>query len=130
MELLSELDTTKSAGCDNISSKNAKIHCIADPLHKLFNHSLSTGTFPSDWKLGRITAIPKGTKDKLSSGYQSISMLPVVRKLIERHVKYISIEYLKVNSPISTRQWGLIHGKLVNGFSYHKSCIKGMKCVS
>ena len=110
LELLSELDTTKSTGHDGISSKMLKCtsSSIADSLHKLFNLSLSTGTFPSDWKLGRITAIPKGTNSELPSGYRPISVLPIVSKLIERHAKTIIMEFLKENSPISTRQWGFM----------------------
>ena len=75
-ELLSELDTTKFTGHDGISSKMLKYTplSITDQLHKLFNLSLSTGTFPSDWKLGRITAIPKGADNKLPSGYRPISV--------------------------------------------------------
>ena len=109
-ELLSELDTTKSTGHDGISSKMLKYTSlsIADPLHKLFNLSLSTGTFPSDWKLGRITAMPKGANNKLPSGYQPISVLPVVSKLIERHVKSIIMNFLLSNSPITMRQWGFM----------------------
>lgn len=51
---------------------------IADSLHKLFNLSISTGTFPSDGKLAMITPIPKGTNKSLPSGYQPISVLPIV----------------------------------------------------
>lgn len=110
LELLSELDTTKSTGHDGISSQMLKFtsSSIADSLHKLFNRSLSTGIFPSDWKLGRITAIPKGSNRKVPSGYRPISVLPIVSKLIERHVKTIIMEFLKENSPISTRQWGFM----------------------
>ena len=96
-ELLSNLDTTKSTGCDGISSKMLKCTSlsIADPLHKLYNHSISTGTIPADWKIGRITPIPKGTNDSLPSGYRPISVLPIVSKLIERHIiKTIVEEFL------------------------------------
>ena len=109
-ELLSNLDTTKSTGSDDISSKMLKYTAdsIADPLHKLFNLSISTGTLPSDWKLGRITPIPKGANNSLSSGYRLIFVLPVVSKLIERHVKTIVEDFLNINAPISTREWGFM----------------------
>ena len=84
-ELLSNLDTTKSTGSDGISSKMLKCTSlsIADPLHKLFNNSISTGILPTDWKMGRITPIPKGTNKSLPSGYRPISVLPIVSKLIK-----------------------------------------------
>ena len=110
MELLLKLDTTKSTGHDGVSSKMLKCtsFSIADSLCKLFNLSLSTGTFPSDWKLGRITAIPKGSNSKHSSGYRPISVPTIASKLIERHVKTIIMEFLNENSPISTKQWGFM----------------------
>ena len=113
LELLSELDTTKSTGNDGISSKMLKCTSvsIAESLHKLFNLSLSTGIFPSDWKLGRITPIPKGTRSEQPSGYRPISVLPVVSKLIERHVKSVILDFLKDNSPISSKQWGFMSNR-------------------
>ena len=110
IEQLSYLDTTKSTGTDGISSKMLKCTAlsIADPLHKLFNLSISTGTLPIDWKVGRITPVPKGANNSLPSGYRPISVLPTVSKLIERHIKKIVEQYLRVNAPISARQWGFM----------------------
>ena len=81
---------------------------IADSLHKLFNLSISTGILPTDWKVGRITPIPKGTNNSLPSGYRPISMLPIVSKLIKRHIKEIVEQFLRDNTPISARQWGFM----------------------
>ena len=66
---------------------------------------MSTGTLPIDWKVGRITPVPKGANNSLPSGYRPISVLPTVSKLIERHTKEIVEQYLRVNAPISARQW-------------------------
>ena len=41
-----------------------------------------------------VTAIPKGTNSKHPSGYQPISVLPIVSKLIERHIRSIIMEFL------------------------------------
>ena len=96
-KLLSNLDTTKSAGSDGISSKMLKCTSlsIADSLHKLFNLSISTGILPTDWRVGRITPIPKGTNNSLPSGYRPISVLPIVSKLIECHIKEIVEQFLE-----------------------------------
>ena len=112
-ELLTKLDTTKSTGSDGISSRMLKCTaaCIAPELCKLFNLSISSGIFPTDWKLGRITPIPKGTNSSLTSGYRPISVLPIVSKLIERHVKMIVEDFLRENSPISTKQWGFMSSR-------------------
>jgi len=78
---------------------------IAPSLCRLFNLSISTGNFPTSWKLGRITPIPKGTNKSLPSGYRPISVLPVASKLIEYHIKTAIVEFLQVNAPISSSQW-------------------------
>ena len=80
-------------------------------LCKLFNLSISSGIFPTEWKLGRITPIPKGTDSSLPSGYRPISVLPVASKLIERHVKRIVEDHLQENSPISKKQWGFMSSR-------------------
>ena len=110
MNMLIELDTTKSTSNDGISPKMLKCTSvsIARMLSDLFNMSISTGTFPSDWKVGRITPIPKGVDNSQPSGYRPISVLPAVSKLIEHHIKNIVEVFLKSHSPISIRQWGFM----------------------
>ena len=105
-----ELDMSKSTGDDGISPKMLKYTSIsiAGSLCNLFNLSISTGKFPSAWKVGRITPIPKGTNSSHPSRYRPISVLPVISKLIERHVKDIVESFIKSISPISTRQWGFM----------------------
>ena len=112
-ELLTKLDTSKSTGTDGVSPRMLKCtaFCIAPVLCKLFNLSISSGTFPTEWKLGRITPIPKRTDSSLPSGYRPISVLPVASKLIERHVKMIVEDYLQENSPISKKQWGFMSSR-------------------
>ena len=75
---------------------------------ELFNLSITTGVFPSEWKTGRIVPIPKGNNQSLPSGFRPISILPIVSKLLERHVKCIIEKHLLENTPISSRQWGFM----------------------
>ena len=87
-DMLIQLDASKSTGADEVSPKMLKCaslasSCTAKLLSNLFNLSISTGNFPSAWKVGRITPIPKGTNNAHPSGYRPISVLPVVSKLIE-----------------------------------------------
>ena len=108
--LLHTLDTTKSTGCDGISPKMLKhtASSVAPLLSKLINLSISTGKFPKEWKLARVVPIPKGTNRNLPAGYRPISILPVVTKIIERHVKDIILDHLASCAPISPRQWGFM----------------------
>ena len=64
-KLLNELDTSKSPGPDQVHpivlSKLADI--IHVPLCHIFNSSFKSGTVPSEWKIGQITALfKKGDK--------------------------------------------------------------------
>ena len=113
LDLLMELDTSESTCCNGISPKMLKSTSlsITHSLCKLFNLSISNGIFPAEWKLGRITPIPKGTNNSLPSGYRPISVLPVASKLIERHVKVIVENFLQLHAPISSRQWGFMSNR-------------------
>ena len=73
--------------------------------------SISTGVYPSDWKVARIVPVPKGTDQSLVSGYRPISILPVVSKLVEQHVKLLIEDHLQNNAPISSHQWGFISSR-------------------
>ena len=65
-DLLITLDTSKSTGCDSVSASMLKQTACSTALSlsKLINLSLSTGQVPYEWKLARITPIPKPGKDK------------------------------------------------------------------
>ena len=78
---------------------------ITRSVTEFFNLSISTGVFPSEWKTGRIVPIPKGNNQSLPSGFRPISILPIVRKLFEWHVKSIIEKHLLENAPISPLQW-------------------------
>ena len=113
-DLLITLDTSKSTGCDGVSASVLKqTACsIALPLSKLINLSLSTGQVPYEWKLARITPIPKPGKDKnKTAGYRPISILPIASKIIEKHVKKVVLDHLTTYAPISPRQWGFMESR-------------------
>ena len=45
------------------------------PLVNIFNHSLSIGEFPSEWKRARVVPVPKGDiYAKFLSNYRPISI--------------------------------------------------------
>ena len=112
-DLLVALDTSKSTGCDGISGKMLKstADSITPTLTALFNMSISSGKIPKEWKMGRIAPVPKGTDRTSLSGYRPISILPVISKVIERHVKSIIETHLQHNAPISDRQWGFMSSR-------------------
>ena len=104
-EHLTKLVIGKSTGCDGISSKMLKstAGAIASPLTKLFNLSISTGNYPSAWKKARVVPIPKGADPTLVNNYRPISILPTVSKILEKHVKTLIEDHLRLHAPISPR---------------------------
>ena len=55
--------------------------------------------------------IPKPTTDKFSpSGYRPVSLLPIISKLLERHIYSVLSDHLAENQPLSNSQWGFQKG--------------------
>ena len=106
------MDGISISGVDGISTKMLQFtaYSIASSLTNLFNQSLTTGTYPSEWKHARIVPVPKSDSPSASvSGYRPISILPIVSKVLERHVKDIIDKFLTEKYPITDYQWGFMH---------------------
>ena len=108
MKLLSELSENKATGLDNYQSKLLKISAgsIAPSLTNIFNRSLSTGQFPSEWKQAKIVTIFKKGSKLDSGNYRPISILPVISKLIEKIAHQQLYDYLSTNNLLSQAQSG------------------------
>ena len=109
-ELLHNLNPAKSTGLDGVSANMLKstTTSIAASLTKLFNMSIATGCFPKDWKRARITPIFKSSDSSLPKNYRPISILPIVSKLLERHVHSLVFRHLLESHPVSPFQWGFM----------------------
>ena len=57
---------------------------ICNPLHIIFNRSLSEGVFPESWKKAVVTPIYKKGDKSLPSNYRPVSLLSCCGKLFER----------------------------------------------
>ena len=74
-KLLAKLNERKTAGLDNISSRLFKVagNIIAPSLTQIFIKSINTGTFPTEWKLARVTPIFKKGKRDDPNNYRPIN---------------------------------------------------------
>ena len=84
---LKRLSTSKSPGSDGIPTK---IYCyladfIAKPLCTIFNSSVSSASFPKEWKKCLIVPIPKTNPPDIKK-LRYISLLPAPSKVMERLV--------------------------------------------
>ena len=79
---------------------------VAPSLMCIFNQSLLTGIYPSDWKLAKVTPIFKaGSKTDLNN-YRPISVIPAVTKIFEKIISDQLYNYLNVNDLLTSCQSG------------------------
>ena len=118
----------KSTRADGISTLMLKhtSYVIAPSLKMLFNLSITTGKFPSDWKFARVVPIPKAGARDDPANYRPISLLAIISKILERHILNVMRHYLCVNSPLSTCQWGFTAKKSITLalLSFMHDCLK------
>ena len=109
---LKKLNTRKATGADGISSH---LLCSLAPvltpsISKLFNHSLSTGEVPNEWKKANITPIQKKPRINNITNYRPISVLPVIAKVYESLVHKQLYSYLTTNAILHPSQSGFRPG--------------------
>ena len=105
---MSHLQTKKAAGLDGISPRllRAATPAIVEPLTKIINLCLSKGTFPASWKIEKVTPVFKAGDNLNISNYRPISILPVLSKLLERHVHLALYKYLNQHDVLFKHQSG------------------------
>ena len=110
---LVSLDVTKSSGPDEISAYMLKhtAASISSSITTLFNKSLSFGCVPTEWKLARVTPVPKVSKPTSPDHFRPISLLSILSKILEKHVCSLVRDHLASNSLLSDHQWGFRPGR-------------------
>lgn len=86
--VIDSLKSNASTGPDNIPIKYIK---LAEPfitpiICHIVNCSLTTSTFPSIWKLARISPIPKVDLPTSQNDFRPIAVLPALSKILEKVV--------------------------------------------
>ena len=115
LQLLSNLDTIKTNGHDDISAIMLKSTAlsIAPIITELFNCSIKLGKIPTEWKIARVSPISKQGNSSNPSDYRPISLLSILSKILERHVANILIDHY--SNILSSHQWGFTQGKSTSG---------------
>ncbi|CAB4014371.1 Isoleucine--tRNA ligase, cytoplasmic, partial [Paramuricea clavata] len=115
LNLAAELDQNKSTGLDGIPAYFIKssIHSIAPIILRICNMSIENGVFPNMWKKARLIPIYKAETRTERNNYRPISILPILSKLLERHVANSYVKFLTENDILSSCQ---------HGFRAHHSC--------
>ena len=97
-----------AAGPDGITSwmLTTFADVISPSLASLYNLSIYTGQIPTDWKLSNVVPIPKESNKNDVRFFRPISLLPVVSKVLERHLHQLLMEHLLSRNVLSDMQFG------------------------
>ena len=109
---LMKISPSKASGIDNISARFLRMAAsvIAPSIARLINHSFQVSVFLSRWKTAKVTLLHKGGELDDISNYRPISVLPVLSKVIERHIDNALCNCLIDNQLINPRQSGFRKG--------------------
>ena len=109
LELIESLPSNVATGLDGISCYLLKIiaSAIAPSPAKLLNYCIINGICPAQLKLARITPIHKQGNKSNVDNYRPISVLPVISRILEKHVcKNLIMAYLTKHSLLYKCQFG------------------------
>ena len=109
------MNTTKATGGDDIPAKAIKLVAgqISPSIAYLFNESFNLGTFPSSWKIARVSPLFKGEDPTDRDNQRPISVLPCLSKVLERFADSQLKEYAENNNLISDNQFAYRRFSLV-----------------
>ena len=98
---IGKLKDSNSWGLDKIECKVIKLAAtnLLYPITHLVNLSISTSTFPTKWKLGRVLPLYKGKNLSRTSpaSYRPITMLPTISKILERITQEQLVKHMEEN---------------------------------
>lgn len=101
-----------STGYDTIPAKFLKIAVdhIASPLCHIINACIKSNHFPKQWKVSRISPIPKIGNPKEPSDFRPISILPILSKVFEKLIMNQVVLFLETRHALSDNQCGFRKG--------------------
>ena len=88
-EVLKELKSLRndcSSGYDNLPASLIKpiADHLASPLTHIINSGIKENIFHQQWKIGKITPIPKSEHSSTPDQFRPVTVLPILSKIYER----------------------------------------------
>ena len=102
LEYINKLPTNKSTDHDGLSARVLKLIApvLKTPLVEMMNISIDSSVFPSEWKTALVAPLHRdGPRDDVNN-YRPIAVLPVLSKILERHVTKSLTNHLNENNLI------------------------------
>ena len=108
LKLLNGVNARKATGIDKISNKILKIAApiIYGSLTDIFNLSIASNVFPSDWKVAKISPVFKSGNKSEANNYRPISVLPTIARVFEKLVFEQLYSYFSENKFLYAHQSG------------------------
>ena len=88
LQVIKNLRSDCSTGADQIPTRfiNMVVDCLAVPLASIINNCIAKAYFPKQWKIARVSTVPKIDNPVSNDQLRSISVLPVLSKVFEKLV--------------------------------------------
>ena len=111
--LLKALKAKKSFGIDGITSEVLKIgsNVLVVPLTYIVNSSITTGKYPSLWKIAKVIAVHKKGDKKILKNYRPVSLLAVAGMILEKVVALQIEEFFENNGLLGSFQFAFRRNK-------------------
>ena len=112
-QLIRDLPNKYSAGLDEIPVKVLKdiADLVSRPFTNIINECFSTGIFPSDLKVAKITPIFKKGDSSLVSNYRPVSLLSSLSKIFEKALYNRLLHFISANNILVEHQFGFVPKK-------------------
>ena len=105
---MENIEISKASGIDKLPGMflNDGTNILSKPITEMYNLSISHGIFPNACKVAKLKPIFKKGKKVDLSNYRSISLLPMISKIIEKVVHDQTNEFLPANKILYNHQSG------------------------
>ena len=94
---LHKIQIKKAAGPDNLSGKLIKscMNSLFYIIHRLFEISLATCTYPTAWKIGEIVPVEKKPLPQCDNDLRPVTLTSILSKCLERVGLYLLMPYVE-----------------------------------
>ena len=114
INIILKISSNKASGIDMISASLLRIAAtnIAPSIERILiiNCSFSSGKFPQRCKIAKVTPLLKSGANSNPCNYRPISVLPILSKIIERHMHDSLYIFLNSNNLVYFRRSGFREG--------------------